>query len=183
MSVRRSILIACVLLSIPGHIIVGQGRFPATYEKNLSKRFKSFIESQRSGQWERVSELLGDYYSKGRKRIRYSPDQKRRMIEQLCARPMLNPDMTRTGGSVGTDNISLPLNQQYRWIYAFVQFCDGPNCIPIETTLTAYTDKGQWFFTPLDEDFYKLDAIRPTEARATQNPISSAVSVRYVYRN
>lgn len=163
MKVTRSILVACVLLSIPCLIIVGQGRFPANYEKNLSERFKLFIRYQRRGQWDRVSELLGDYYAKGRKRIRYSPKQKRRMIEQLRARPMLSLDITRTGFSVCTDNMSMPLNQQYRWIRAFVKFCDGPNCIPIETNLNAYTDQGQWFFTPLEEDFYKLDSIQSSD--------------------
>jgi hypothetical protein len=159
MKVRRSLLPALVLLSILGHITVGQGRF-WKHEMNLRGQFKLFIEYQRTGQWEKVAELRGDYYSKGRERIKYSSEEKRRMIKQLQARPMLSLDNTRTAFGTSTDNLSLPLNKQYRGVYAFVQFCDEPNCVHIETRVSAYTASGRWFFTPLERDFYEAPTKR-----------------------
>src|SRR5882672_6115747 len=151
----KLVSIAIIALLSSSSLVSAQRSSGAAYQKNFDDRLKLFVEYQRTERWDKVEELLGDYYCIGRRREKYSPSQKTRMLEGLKARPMLELDMVRTNVAVGTDNISLPMNKQYRWVYAFIRFCYGPNCIHIPSRLVGYMNNRKWFFTPSDLEFYR----------------------------
>jgi hypothetical protein len=157
MKATKLLIFLSLLLTVLAMPAFGQ---PSSVKRpgRLTQRLQLFIEYQHTGRWNKVAGLIGDYYCVGRNKLKYTPEQKRRVIEQLRARPMLSLDMARTVVGAGTDQFSLPPNKQYRWVNAFVKYCDNPNCLYIETRLGAYADRGDWFFTPLDKEFYNLGA-------------------------
>ena len=154
--------IAIIVLLSSSALGSAQRSSTAAYQTNLHERLKLFVEYQRNERWDKVAELLGDCYFVGGRRAKYSQSQKTQMIEDLKARPMLELDLVRTNVAVGSDNISLPMNRQYRWVYAFIRFCDGPNCIHIQSRLVGYMNNRKWFFTPSDVEFYRRDSIGPS---------------------
>ena len=102
--------------------------------------------------------LLGGYYCKGERRVKYKAQQKQRIFQQIKARPIL--EIIDWNAAVSSGEHSSPLNKRYRWVWALSKFSNEVDSISIRRNFIAYFDDGDWYFTPTDRDFYNLEAVR-----------------------
>ena len=120
------------------------GVIPPELEKRLNERLQMYVEYQRNNEWDKVSELLGDYLGGGSKR-KLSREQKGWIIAKLRERPMVG--FTRQGVTFSTAILDKPVEAKWWYIEGAAEY-QGGRGEQERAVILAYHDRGQWYFTP-----------------------------------
>ena len=133
---------------------------PVHLHSSLLQGIQQFVEAQRVGDWDQVSNLLGDFRGVTYRK-RYTKQHKECLIEQMKSEPMVS--FTTMGIGYSTEILSLPLEQKWWFIDGIAEFDKNGVKAERKTAIIAYRFRGRWFFTPPDYDA-RWEAEKITEA-------------------
>jgi hypothetical protein len=127
------------------------GSLPDELRPSLDDRLSTFVQAQDHGKWDLVASMLGRYRRGGSGDHLYTSEHKECLVSQMKAFPMIS--FTATGVHFSTEILSMPAAR--RWWYLPGEAVFGgkvPGKQP--STVVAYRDKGEWYFTPPNFDDY-----------------------------
>ena len=122
-------------------------QFPAALRPSLDDRLKEFMAAQADGQWDRVAHLLGDYYRAG-SYLRYTAARKSCLIMQLKAAPMIAFTFDINESSFSSELLTTPPGRRWWTLVGEGTFRVGIETVKRKTSITAYRDANDWYFTP-----------------------------------
>lgn len=125
------------------------GSIPDELRASMDARLYSFVQAQRDGNWDLVVSMLGRYRRGGTGDHLYTPEHKACLISQMQAFPMIS--FTVTGVQFSSEILTMPAGK--RWWYLFGDAVFGGNSPGKQSSsVVAYRDKGEWYFTPPNFD-------------------------------
>ena len=130
-------------------------QFPAALRPSLDDRVKVFMAAQAEGRWDQVVLLLGDYYRAG-SYLRYTPTRKACLIMQLQAAPMIAFTFNVQESPVSSEILSTPPARRWWTLIGEGTFRVGIDKVTRRTSITAYRDANNWYFTPATYFDYKV---------------------------
>jgi hypothetical protein len=157
------LLTLCVISGFLGAHCTAQenkgGRLPPDLKAVIDSRLSLFLSAQKNGQWDDVSTLLGDY-RRGYfgQSLRFSKPHKACLISEMEKLPMISFDYSIEEPPVHTSGQSQNPEERWWWLEGEGTFQAGTRAVKQKTELTAYQDRGDWFFSPPPVD--GADAIR-----------------------
>lgn len=122
---------------------------PASLHRSLDERLAMFITAQAEGRWEEVAALLGRF-RKGGRGFEYTPDHKECLLEQMQSGPMVWFEPRSIAYS--SELMSIPPETWWWHLQGDAEFRKAAGIERVSTTVFAYRDQGQWYFTPPDYD-------------------------------
>ena len=127
--------------------------FPSDLRPRLESRLHQFTQAQADGRWDDVAVLLGAY-RRGFNYLPYTPAHKACLISEMQTSPMIVFTFTLREYPYSTEILSTPAGRRW-WILAGEgTFQEASGLVKRQASVTAYRDRGDWYFTPnyLDDD-------------------------------
>jgi hypothetical protein len=122
-------------------------RFPEALRPSLDARLRSFTQAQASGDWDKVSLLLGQY-RRGGSYMPYAPSHKACLVSQMQQMPMIDFVYEVYDKSFSSEILSTPPERRWWTLVGTGTFVKDSKTVTAKTFLVAYRDQGEWFFTP-----------------------------------
>jgi hypothetical protein len=119
------------------------GNIPRLLQAHLKERLDLFIEYQCTKQWDKVSNLLGEFYGSNRKR--FTPRVKRELIGYISNQPMLNFTLKKI--FFITEILGKPLSKKWWSLLGTAEYDVDGQSVQKKTILIAYRYKGDWYFS------------------------------------
>jgi hypothetical protein len=143
-----SLLNFWVLSTPPAH---GQSdeawKFPETLRSALDARLRSFTEAQAEGDWSKVSLLLGRY-RRGGNYMLYTPSHRACLINAMKQFPMIDFNYKVSDSPFSSEILSTPPERKWWMLVGEATFRQDSKESTKHMYLTAYRDRGNWYFTP-----------------------------------
>jgi hypothetical protein len=150
LTLRIAMLLVVTAFSVPTAAqkrvfnIYDGGRIPRSLQPSLIERLNLFVESQRTGNWDRVSELLGPFFCE-RERKKYSDAQRQWTVDYLRHEPMAR--FTPTLVTFTTAILSRPFDKRWWFIAGDAEYSTGTTPASRPAQITAYRYRGKWYFS------------------------------------
>jgi hypothetical protein len=154
------------------------GILPDDLKPSLEARLAQFIQAQADGNWNSVGSMLGRYRMGGVGHHPLTPESKACLVMQMKEMPMIAFKMKDY--TFSTEILSLPLDKRSWNLVGEAVFRSTTGERATQSQVTAYRDKGEWFFSPpnydefwekshLTEADFDVDRADEIEIENTQN--------------
>src|SRR5258707_5552227 len=136
--------IMAVLIAAPTALArTKTGKLPDDLKPSLEARLAQFIQAQADGSWNSVGSMLGRYRMGGVGHHPLSPESKACLLTQMKEIPMIAFKMKDY--TFSSEILSLPLDRRSWNLVGEAVFRSATGERTIESQVTAYRDKGEWF--------------------------------------
>jgi hypothetical protein len=122
---------------------------PISLQPSLDHRLAMFIAAQSDQRWDDVALLLGRY-RKGGNGFLYTPEHKGCLLSQIQSAPMISFVVETTGAS--SELRDTPPERWWWYLRGSAVFKRSSGVVTTPTTVVAYLDQGDWYFTPPNYD-------------------------------
>ena len=139
-------------------------QFPEELRPQLQSRLDRFLKAQAEGNWEEVAQMLGKY-RRANQYLEYTPEHKACFLAQMKTMPMVAFDFTVQESPFSSEIFSTPPGRRWWILKGEAAFRKGVDTIKHRTSLIAYRDEDNWFFTPppFDDDAWARAHLAPGE--------------------
>jgi hypothetical protein len=126
-----------------GFNIYDGGRIPRSMQPSLIERMNAFIEAQREGRWDKVTELLGPL-SNGYSRRDYTRVEKEWVVQKLKEKLLIKfrPKVV----TFSTANFSRPLAKRSWHLEGEGEFLNSEKG---KVVIALYRYNSEWYFQPM----------------------------------
>ena len=158
--IRHHFLRIMLLLIVASGLLAqtrNDGVIPADLKPSLDSRLTRFTQAQADGKWDEVATLLGRYRMGGVGHHPLTGEAKACLINQMKEIPMISFETQSVRAS--TEILGLPLDKRFWDLIGEAMFktpATGEH--KSQSKVTAYRDKGEWYFSPPNYDSYWLKA-------------------------
>ncbi len=128
------------------------GKIPDDLRPLLDARLAEFTQAQADGRWDDLASLLGRYRMGGVGHHPLTSESKACLVSQMKEIPMIAFRMENF--SFSTEILGLPLDERFWTLRGEAEFRQANGEQKGQSLLTAYRDKGEWFFSPPSYDSY-----------------------------
>jgi hypothetical protein len=122
-------------------------RFPESLRPSLDSRLRSFTEAQAAGDWGKVALLLGRY-RRGGNYMLYTPSHRACLINQMKQFPMIEFKYKVSDSPFSSEILSTPPERKWWTLVGEATVRRDSKESTTHMHLTAYRDRGNWYFTP-----------------------------------
>src|SRR6266436_5524000 len=130
------------------------GTLPADLKPSLDARLAQFTEAQADGRWDDVAAMLGRYRMGGVGHHLLTPEAKGCLVTQMKEIPMIS--FTLKNYIFSDEILSLPPDKRFWDLVGEAVFKPARGEQKSQSKVTAYRDKGEWYFSPPNYDRYWL---------------------------
>ncbi len=123
-------------------------RFPSELRQELDSRIRLFTQAQADGRWEDVAQLLGEDRRGEFTHMSFTPSHKDCLISQMQKLPMIDFTFTVRESPYSSEILSTPPEKRWWVLTGEGLFREHSQTIQRNALITAYRDKGTWYFTP-----------------------------------
>jgi hypothetical protein len=165
---RRHVLLYAGLLLAGANSIHAQRAWtaiPPDLRASLQQRLDAFTHAEEAGQWDKVATMLGRYRRGGSGDLLFTPEHKQCFVSQLKTMPMTAFTFAFKEVAASTEIISKPIGERWWYLNGEGVFRASDGELKNRTTVVAYRDNGQWYFTPQNYDRY-LESTHATNVDA-----------------
>ena len=152
LSLIASLFAVCLVTDIPGddsYSSKSEFGIPTSLQPALDQRLAMFTAAQANQQWEDVSALLGRY-RKGGNGFLYTVEHKNCFLQQIQSAPMVS--FAAESIAYSSELHSTPPDQRWWYMRGVAEFKKSSGVVREITTVVAYRDQGEWYFTPPNYD-------------------------------
>jgi hypothetical protein len=140
-----------------GFNIYDGGRIPRSMQPSLIERMNAFVEAQREGRWEKVTELLGPFSSSYSRR-EYTSVEKEWVVRKLKEKPLVN--FTPKVVTFSTANFTRPLGKRSWHLEGEGEFLNSKKG---KVVIALYRYNSQWYFQPMVVTAIRIEPLlKPT---------------------
>jgi hypothetical protein len=122
-------------------------QFPESLRPELDARLKTFMDAQKSGEWNEVAALLGRY-RRGGNYLLYTTTHRACLVDEMKHLPMVRFDYRVWDQSFSSEILSTPPERRWWTLVGEATFWRGGTEIKKQIQIVAYRDNGNWYFTP-----------------------------------
>jgi len=139
-------------------------QFPQELRPQLQSRLERFLKAQADGNWKEVTQMLGRY-RRGNQYIEYTPEHKACFITQMETMPLVAFDFSVRESPFSSEIMFTPAGRRWWTLVGEGSFRKGGETIKQRTSLVAYRDRDDWYFTPppFDDDAWARAHLGPEE--------------------
>lgn len=139
-------------------------QFPQELRPQLQTRLERFLKAQAEGNWEEVAQMLGKF-RRANQYLEYSPEHKACFISQMKTMPMVSFDFTVQETPFSSEIFSTPPGRRWWTLIGEASFRKGADTIKRRSSLVAYRDQNDWYFTPppFDDDAWARASLASDE--------------------
>ncbi|MDR3711966.1 MAG: hypothetical protein P4L51_04060 [Puia sp.] len=143
-----ALLYVWTLCAAPAHGQADEAwKFPEALRSALDSRLRSFTEAQAEGDWSKVALLLGRY-RRGGNYMLYTPSHRACLINVMKQFPMIDFTYKVWDSSFSSEILSTPPERKWWMLVGEATFRQDSIKSTKHIYLTAYRDRGNWYFTP-----------------------------------
>jgi hypothetical protein len=140
------------------------GSIPADLRPSLDARLASFLDAQKSGNWDLVTSLLGRYRGGETGGHLCTDESKACVLRQMQKFPMISFAVRDVEFS--SEILNLPADMKWWYLAGDAVFRGGSRGQP-SSNLVAYRDNVAWYFTPPNfDDYWERKFISESQVRA-----------------
>jgi hypothetical protein len=122
---------------------------PSQLQSSLEDGLRRFTEAQAKRQWDEVARLLGRFCG-GAQGLLYTPAHKECLLSQMRAMPMHSFVIQQI--MITTKILSTPAGKRWWLLIGVAEFKTSSGVTKRQTQITAFRDRGKWYFTPQNYD-------------------------------
>jgi len=139
-------------------------QFPQELRPQLQSRLERFLKAQADGNWKEVTQMLGRY-RRGNQYLEYTPEHKACFVTQMKTMPMVAFDFSVRESPFSSEIMFTPAGRRWWTLVGEGSFRKGGETIKQRTSLVAYRNRDDWYFTPppFDDDAWALAHLGPEE--------------------
>jgi len=123
-------------------------KFPSELRSALESRVRSFTRAQAQGRWNDVANLLGKYRRGFSDYMPYTATHKACLISQMQTSPMIDFTFTVQEVPFSSEIYFTPPSRKWWTLVGEGVFREASRPVKRQISLTAYRDRGNWYFTP-----------------------------------
>ena len=123
--------------------IYDRGRIPRSLQPPLTQRMNAFVEAQRDGHWDKITEMLGPFTS-GIARTEYTSVEKEWIVQKLKERPLIG--FTPKVVSFSTAILNRPPGKRWWYIEGEGEFLHSGK---EKVVIAPYRYNNEWYFQPM----------------------------------
>ena len=143
-------------------------QFPTDQKPAVDARLHSFLNAQSEDRWDDVSDLLGEYRrSLFGGYLKFTQSHKSCLVSEMRKFPMISFDYTIKESPFSSEILTTPADRRWWTLVGEGTFRVGTKTIKQTTWLTAYRDRGDWFFSPSTAD--GADTIRERQKQPSKD--------------
>lgn len=142
--------------------IVRSSQVPLELQGSLVSRLNLFLNAQAEGQWDHISALLGSFRTAFVRDIPYTAAHRACLISAMKARPMVEFNLKEVRDSPFSSMfIRIPAGRERlarrSWVLVGEGLFRGDSAtVKKPTSVVAYRDQEEWYFTPAPVDNIEL---------------------------
>jgi hypothetical protein len=123
---------------------------PEELKASLDSRLHQFTQAQAEGRWDEVAALLGRYRQTGSQHL-YTEAHKQCLLTQMRSMPMVAFTLEQV--TFSSELYSLPAGREKWWdLIGTAKFKTSAGENTGQSSITAYLDHQEWYFTPPNYD-------------------------------
>ena len=137
-------------------------QFPQELRPQLQSRLERFLKAQEEENWEEVTQMLGRY-RRGNQYLEYTWEHKACFVAQMKTMPMVAFDFSVLESPFSSEIMFTPAGRRWWTLVGEGSFRKGAETIKQRTSLVAYRDRDDWYFTPppFDDDAWAREHLGP----------------------